>query len=229
MTKFLKILLIAASIGLMVAAITYLLHPRIFHSGYRYLRGRITHCGDYLQNDYSKSLNDRLASYIDTSRKIGIRECKDETELMKAVQAGELEEVTGGEYFIVDRMPYSYPYLTERAVTLLDEIGKDFKIRISETRLKKTRLIVTSMTRTTEKLILLKGKNGNVSLNSPHLNGNAFDITYVRFKSNRLFLTRCDRDYLRKALPEVIWQLRKEQRCWATYEKGQHCFHVVAR
>ena len=126
-------------------------------------------------------------------------------------------------------MPFSYPYLTEQTVILLDEIGEYFKFKISKTRLKKTRLIVTSMTRTREKLLLLRRKNGNVSLQSPHLNGNAFDITYVRFKSNRLYLTPCDRDYLRKALSEVIWQLRKEQRCWATYEKSQHCFHVVAR
>lgn len=229
MTKLLKILFISSAVALMVATITYLLHPRIFHSGYRYLRGRITHCGDYVQHDFSKSLNDRLTSYIDTSKKLGILECRDESELMKMVQAGELEEVTDGEYYSVERMHYSYPFLTERTVMLLDEIGKEFQASISETRLKKTRLIITSMTRTTEKLMLLKRKNGNVSLKSPHLNGNAFDITYVRFKSNRLFLTACDRDYLRKSLSEVIWQLRKEKRCWATYEKSQHCFHIVAR
>jgi len=92
MMKLLKILLISSAVALMVATITYLLHPRIFHSGYRYLRGRITHCGDYPQQDYSKSLNDRLTSYIDTSRKLGIQESRDESELMTMVQAGELEQ-----------------------------------------------------------------------------------------------------------------------------------------
>lgn len=121
-------------------------------------------------------------------------------------------------------MNYGYPFLTEWTVKLLDEMAEDFQTMISDTRLKKTRLIVTSMTRTEDKLMLLKRRNGNASLNSPHLNGNAFDITYVRFKSTRLFLTSCDKEYLRKALSEVIWQLRKENKCWATFEKDQTVF-----
>jgi hypothetical protein len=71
--------------------------------------------------------------------------------------------------------------------------------------------------------------NSNSSENSPHLYGNTFDISYKRFIVRKLFLTNCDHKYLKEALAEVIWQLRNEKRCWATYERMQNCFHVVAR
>jgi hypothetical protein len=34
---------------------------------------------------------------------------------------------------------------------------------------------------------------------------------------------------MKEALAEVIWELREEKKCWATYEKSQGCFHVVSR
>jgi hypothetical protein len=85
------------------------------------------------------------------------------------------------------------------------------------------------MTRTTDKLKSLREINSNTSANSPHLYGNAFDISYLRFSTRKLFMTYCDKKYLKEALAEVVWQLREEKRCWATYETKQSCFHVVAR
>jgi hypothetical protein len=75
----------------------------------------------------------------------------------------------------------------------------------------------------------LRRNNSNASANSPHLNGNAFDITYLRFSSRKFFLTECDKRFFKEALAEVILDLRREKKCWATYEKNQSCFHVVAR
>jgi hypothetical protein len=69
----------------------------------------------------------------------------------------------------------------------------------------------------------------NASANSPHLYGNAFDISYKRFIVRKWSLTNCDKKFLKEALAEVIWQLREENRCWATYEKMQNCYHVVSR
>ncbi|HLP71738.1 MAG TPA: DUF5715 family protein, partial [Bacteroidales bacterium] len=89
--------------------------------------------------------------------------------------------------------------------------------------------LVTSMTRTSEKLRGLRRTNGNVSDNSPHLNGNAFDISYAHFSILKYDVTECDRWYMKEALAEVIWQLKQEKKCWATYERQQGCFHVVAR
>jgi hypothetical protein len=85
------------------------------------------------------------------------------------------------------------------------------------------------MTRTTEKMKGLRKDNQNASVNSPHLNGNAFDISYIRFSCKKLFVTSCDKRFFKEALAETIWQLRKENKCWATYEKTQNCFHVVSK
>ena len=85
------------------------------------------------------------------------------------------------------------------------------------------------MTRKTENVKSLRSNNKNSSENSPHLYGNAFDITYKRFIVRKWILTNCDRKYLKDALGEVIWQLREEKKCFATYERMQNCFHVVAR
>lgn len=85
------------------------------------------------------------------------------------------------------------------------------------------------MTRTTEEFNRLRKYNSNASENTPHYYGNALDISYVRFSARKWFITDCDKYYLKEALAEVIWQLRKEKKCWATYEINQGCFHVVAR
>ena len=85
------------------------------------------------------------------------------------------------------------------------------------------------MTRTKENTRNLGKSNINFSENSPHLNGNAFDISYARFSVLKFKVTDCDKWYLKEALAEVIFQLKTEQKCWATYEKQQGCFHVVSR
>ena len=85
------------------------------------------------------------------------------------------------------------------------------------------------MTRTTEGVKKLRGSNSNASENSPHFYGNAFDISYVNFLARKWYVTECDKYYLKEALAEVIWQLKSEKKCWATYEINQGCFHVVSR
>jgi hypothetical protein len=88
--------------------------------------------------------------------------------------------------------------------------------------------IITSMTRTSDKAMGLGRANTNASDNSTHLNGNAFDISYTRFTLIKLYVTECDKWYLKEALAEVLWQLKEEKKCRATYERNQGCFHVVS-
>jgi hypothetical protein len=85
------------------------------------------------------------------------------------------------------------------------------------------------MTRKPDNLRRLRMFNGNASAHSPHLYGNAFDISYKRFVARKWMMTECDKRFLKEALAEVIVQLRSENKCWATYEKLQSCFHVVER
>jgi uncharacterized protein YcbK (DUF882 family) len=188
-----------------------------------------TRCLDYKQKDFSRRLNDKIVDYSAEAKRKGIIVCRDENEIKKRISDGKLVKVNSGDTYIVDRMTYSTPYVTRETRNLLDEIGKRFKEKTSRNGLTRSRFIVTSMTRKAESLKRLRMNNANASVNSPHLFGNAFDISYKRFTVRKWVLTNCDKKFLKEALAEVIWQLREEKKCWATYEKGQNCFHVVSR
>lgn len=188
-----------------------------------------TRCFDYKQKDFSRRLNDRIVDYSTGARLSGISICKDQNDLKKRISEGKLVKVKNTNKYIVERMVYSHPYLTKRSKLLLDEIGVRFREKTSQKGLKGSKFYITSMTRLTENLKNLRRSNSNASANSPHLYGNAFDISYKRFSIRKMVITNCDGKYLKEAMAEVIWQLSEEKKCWATYEKGQNCFHVVAR
>jgi uncharacterized protein YcbK (DUF882 family) len=188
-----------------------------------------TRCLDYYQKDFSKKLNDRIVDYSAAARLKGIDVCKDEKELRKRISDGRLVKVTSGNKYLIERMTFSVPAITKESKMLLDEIGRRFRDKTSEKGLKEARFIVTSMTRKSESMRSLRRNNQNASENSPHLHGNAFDISYKRFIVRKWVVTNCDKKFLKDALGEVIWELREEGKCWATYEKGQSCYHIVLR
>lgn len=185
-------------------------------------------CRNY-QQVYSRKLNDRIIDYAYQASLTGIEKCSDAKDIGKRISSGQLFRVRSGRRYKVENMAYSYPYLTRDSKKLLDEIGKRFKKKVKRDGLMGSGFIVTSMTRTTDKVKGLGKANTNASDKSPHLNGNAFDISYARFSFIKLFVTECDKWYMKEALAEVIWQLKEEKRCWATYERNQGCFHVVSR
>jgi hypothetical protein len=188
-----------------------------------------TRCLDYRQKDFSRKLNDRIVDYSYEARMGGISICNNPSDLKKKISEGRLVKVKNTNKYIVERMVYSQPYLTKRSKLLLDEIASRFREKTSQKGLKGSRFYITSMTRITENVKKLRRNNSNASANSPHLYGNAFDISYKRFSVRKMVITNCDGKFLKEAMAEVIWQLSEEKKCWATYEKGQNCFHVVAR
>ena len=186
-------------------------------------------CRNYVQPLYSRKLNDRLVDYSAEARRGGIEECRGEADIIRNINERNLVRIRSNGTYLVDDLTHSYPYLTRDSKKLLSEIGKRYREKIGKVGLKGSKFIITSMTRTTENKKLLKKNNGNLSDNSPHVHGNAFDISYARFEFLKLFVTECDKWYLKEALGEVLWELRKEKRCWVTYERAQGCFHVVTR
>ena len=186
-------------------------------------------CLDYKQPVFSKRLNNLMPDYIKISSITGIKKSKDEKEILEIAARGKLVEIKDGNGYFIEEMSHSYPYLTRDARDLLMEINRNFKDKISGTKLRGSRFKITSMTRTTEKLQSLRANNSNASLNSSHFYGNAFDISYIKFSTRKFFLTNCDKKYFMEALAEVIWKLKQEKKCWATYEIKQNCFHVIAR
>jgi uncharacterized protein YcbK (DUF882 family) len=188
-----------------------------------------THCLDYKQKDFSRRLNDKIVDYSAEAKRKGINACKDESEIKQRISEGKLVKVKTGNRYIINRMTYSSPYVTKDTGILLDEIARRFREKTSQKGLKGSRFIVTSMTRKTENVKSLIKYNRNASANSPHLYGNAFDISYKRIFARKWVLTNCDKKFLKDALGEVIFELKTEKKCWATYERVQNCFHVVSR
>ena len=132
------------------------------------------------------------------------------------------------DYFYLDSFNYSFPVLTPDAKDFLDTVGARFNQQIDKTPLKGSKLIVTSLTRTTSTVKRLVRVNRNASLRSPHLNGNSFDLSFnhflIRGKNDP-----CNLLILQETISKVLYDLRKEKRCWVTFELRQQCLHVVAR
>jgi len=181
------------------------------------------------QQVYSKKLNDRIVEYSDRARSKGIEKCSDANEIGKRLSARQLVMVKSCRYYKVESMTHSYPCLTRESRNLLDEIGNRFRKKVEKEGFKGSKFIITSMTRTSENTGKLGKTNINASENSPHLYGNAFDISYARFLFKKFNVTECDKWYMKEALAEVIHELKEENKCWATYERQQGCFHVVSR
>lgn len=188
-----------------------------------------TKCIDYHQKDFSRKLSDKLILYSAAAKSRGIKACRDDNDVKKRLAEGKLVKVRSKGKFEIDRLSHSVPCLTGDSRELLDEIARRFREKTSQKGLKRAKFIITSMTRKTDDLKDLRRNNSNASANSPHLYGNAFDISYKRFLAHKMKLTNCDSKFMKEALAEVIWQLRKERKCWATYETNQSCFHVVCR
>src|SRR5450759_467638 len=188
-----------------------------------------TRCLDYKQKEFCRKLNDRIVDYSAAEKSKGIGICKDEKELERRISEGRLVRVKSGNSYEVEKMIFSYPCVTRDSKILLDEIARKFREKTSQKGLNGVKIFITSMTRKTDNIKSLRRYNGNASANSPHLYGNAFDISYKRFIVRKWVLTNCDKKFLKEALAEVIWQLRAENKCWATYEKVQNCYHIVSR
>lgn len=186
-------------------------------------------CIDYKQKEYSRRLNDRLVDYAQAARLSGVTPCRNDEDIRKMVSAGKLVRVKGGKDYIIDRLTHSSPVLTRDGSKVLDEISKRFREKTADKGLYGAKFIITSMTRKTESMRMLRRNNSNASVNSPHQYGNAFDITYKRFSVKKFAMTNCDHKFMKEALAQVIFEMRKEGKCWATYERSQNCFHVVAR
>ena len=186
-------------------------------------------CLDYKQKDFSRKLNDRVVDYSASAKLNGIKVCRDEKELKRRISEGKLVKVKSGNNYIVEKMTFSYPCVTKDGKILLDEIARRLREKASQKGLSGVRFFITSMTRKADNIKSLRRYNHNASSNSPHLYGNTFDISYKRFIARKWILTNCDKKFLKEALAEVIMQLRTENKCWATYEKVQNCYHVVVR
>ena len=137
------------------------------------------------------------------------------------------------DFYTVDSLTHSIPYLTFGAKGVLDKIGRNFRDSLYAKGRIPYRLVVTSVLRTKDDVAVLRRRNVNASANSTHCYGTTFDITYARFEDSPApkpaILRPVEPWELKKVLAEVLRDLRDEGLCYVKYEFKQPCFHITAR
>ncbi len=185
--------------------------------------------GCYEDTCYVKHLNDNVLTYLEESYLNGTQTfLKSTNDIRKLYRKGKLVYIENSDYYFVDTMYYSYSFLVPEAKQLLDTIGERFHRKLENTDLACTRFTLTSMLRTTNSIKRLRRWNRNSIKNSAHLHGTTFDVSYRSFFSSK-DLSQAEIVYLGDVLGKVIFDLRREQKCYATYETWQTCYHVVCR
>lgn len=149
------------------------------------------------------------------------------------VVQGGLVFVGASPLFVVDELRHSLPYLVPKAHRLLNRIGINFIDSLRSKGIPAHKIIVTSVLRTGADVSNLKRSNVNASTQSCHEYATTFDITYKRYDEmvdDPMETHDMNREILlKRALGEVLRDLRYEKRCYVKHEVKESCFHVTVR
>ena len=180
---------------------------------------------------YKRSFGDLNDTHMAAAKKIGIKPLKDREAAEKL--GGKVMEIKNGDFYQVDSLTHSIPFLVPKASVLLDSIGANFLDSLENKGLNPNQVIVTSVLRTQDDVKKLRRVNGNASANSVHMFGTTFDISYKRFfkveDPDGRPMQDVRADTLKLVLSEVLRDLKKKDMCYVKYELKQGCFHITAR
>ena len=130
--------------------------------------------------------------------------------------------------YMLDDLSASVPYLVPKAAQLLKEIGYAFKDSIRQRGGKDYRIKVTSVTRTVYSVSKLMRRNRAATENSCHRYGTTFDISWVKFDCLDPTMVISLED-LKNILAEVVLDFRRQNRCYAIFERKSGCLHITVR
>ena len=180
---------------------------------------------------YKRSFGDLNDTHMAAAKKIGIKPLKDREAAEKL--GSKVMEIKNGDFYQVDSLTHSIPFLVPKASALLDSIGANFLDSLENKGLNPNQVIVTSVLRTQDDVKKLRRVNGNASANSVHMFGTTFDISYKRFfkveDQDGRPMQDVRADTLKLVLSEVLRDLKKKDMCYVKYELKQGCFHITAR
>ena len=140
----------------------------------------------------------------------------------------QLLRVHSNEYYMLDELNHSFPYLVPQAQSLLNEIGQRFHDTIQSRGGGPYRLKVTSLLRTRGSVSKLRRVNRASVDSSAHLFGTTFDISFTNFPYDGGEPHRTQED-LKNLLAEILYDVRREGKCYVIYEHRPGCFHITAR
>lgn len=175
---------------------------------------------------YAKLFADLNEKHLEVARELGLSSVPRTREDFSSRGLVKIED---NEYYIVDDLSYSIPYLTKGAAEELERIARAFSDSLKSKNLLPYKLIVSSLLRTEEDVQRLKRSgNPNASDNSAHCYGTTFDITYTRYfieDESEVFMQPFE---LTKVLGEVLLDEKNASRCLVKYERKEHCFHITS-
>ena len=212
-----------SSIGWLLVA---LLIPTLFLSSCKEKRGELKRI--WYNGSYNRDFNDLNKLHLDAAKKIGIEPVASREEAEHASKS--MVEIETNEYYEVEKLTHSIPFLVPEAATLLEDIGRNFQDSLRNLNASIYKVKVTSVTRTADDVRKLGKRNTNASRNSAHMYGTTFDISWARYtKVDEDDTLNIDKDRLKMVLAMVLRDLRREERCYVKHERKQGCFHITAR
>ena len=180
---------------------------------------------------YKRSFGDLNDTHMAVAKKIGVKPIQGREEAMR--MSSKLVEIESGDWYQVDSLTHSIPFLIPKASALLDSIGANFLDSLENKGLNPNQVIVTSVLRTKDDVKKLRKVNLNASANSVHMYGTTFDISWKRFfkveDPDGRPMQDVRADTLKLVLSEVLRDLKKKEKCYIKYELKQGCFHITAR
>ncbi len=182
----------------------------------------------WYNGSYNRDFADLNDLQVAEAMRIGITPLSSAADVAKASK--KMVEIKSGEYYDVENLKHSVPYLIPEASDLLEAIGKNFQDTLTNLNAPVYRILVTSLTRTADNMSSLRKKNRNTSDNSAHQYGTTFDVSWNRFtKVDPKDSLDIDKDHLKMVLAMVLRDLRDDSLCYVKHERKQGCFHITVR
>ena len=182
-------------------------------------RIRIKHVGSYRE-----VFNDSNKFHYAYAEKLGIDPI---TDIKSAYNTRRpLVKIESNEFYHVDSLTHSLPYLVPEAARLLEEIGRNFIDTLNRRGGEAHKIKVTSLLRTSSTVKRLRRINVNASDSSTHQFATTFDISWSKFHCNDS-TKAISSDILKGLLAEVLADLRKEGKCLIKHERKTPCFHIT--
>lgn len=138
-----------------------------------------------------------------------------------------LVKISSNEWYHLEELTHSMPYLVPEAAQLLETIGRNFADSLKRRNAEGHHFRVTSVLRTAQSVKRLRRVNRNATDSSTHQLGTTFDISYARFDYDGR-KTRMSDEELKYILAEVLRDLRNQKKCMVKYEIKSPCFHITA-
>lgn len=177
---------------------------------------------------YRRDFGDLNKLHLLAAKKIGIEPASTRDAALDKIS--DLDLIESNEWYDVQKLTHSVPYLIPDAATLLEDVGRGFQDSLQSLNAPIYKVIVTSVLRTARDIKKLQRRNSNASSNSAHCFATTFDISWARYvkvdPEDELSLTN---DQLKKVLASVLRDLKKKKRCYIKHERRQGCFHITAR